>query len=474
MKIAGVQQKPHSLLQRLWILLPLLAVCLLLSCAAVPDADRILAEKKPDAGPARIVGARGPLTAEQSKELLKDIGASDALRRHLAIEQAVAENPLVAGNATRILRDGEETFSAIFKAIKAARHHVNIEYYILENINHHGTELGELLIRKHREGVAVNMIYDSFGSSKTPPEFFDRLKKGGVRVVEYNPMNPLEAKKEYSLMERNHRKILVVDGNLAIVGGINLSKTYQSSAGKSGGGDDLENAYWRDTDIEVRGPVVAQVQKLFLDHWQSQKGPKIDTDGFFPKVPAQGDELARVLGSTPEKEVPRYYVTLISAIRNAQKNVWISNAYFVPTDDQIEDICAAARAGVDVRLLVPDKSDANIAIVMQRSHYKDLLKAGVRIYETHGIVLHSKTVTIDGVWSVVGSSNLDQRSVVFNDEVDMVVVGEDTAAQLEKIYLQDLAEAEEITLAKWKKRPVTRKFKDFFLPIWIKTIESSL
>ncbi len=320
----------------------------------------------------------------------------------------------------------------------------------------------------------MHVIYDSFGSGTTPPEFFDKLKKGGIKTLEFNPMNPLEVKKDYQPLGRDHRKILIVDGVVAILGGINLSTTYQSSAKGSGAAEGAENDYWRDTDIEIRGPVVAQVQKLFAAHWAKEKGGPIDDSTFYPRLSPQGTELIRMLGSTPDKEIPRYYVTLISAIRSAQKNIWITAAYFFPTDELVDDLIAAARSGVDVRIIVPDKSDAGVAIAMQHKHYTKLLKGGVRLWETHGVVQHSKTVTVDNVWSAVGSSNIDQRSVVFNDESDLVIVGEKTASGLEALFLTDAAAANEITLKKWKKRPIGTKFKDFFMPMWLTAFESSL
>ena len=450
------------------------ALCLISSCAATPDADKVL-DNPPATGPAKVTGPRGPLTAVESRELLKDIGATDALRRHLTVEQAIAESPLIEGNSTRILRDGKQTFPAVFAAIENARHHINLEYYILEDIEHNGKRLSDILIRKRKEGVAVHVIYDSFGSSTTPPAFFDKLKKGGVKLLEFNPLNPLETKKGYEPLDRDHRKILIVDGKVAILGGINLSTTYQSSGkGKSGAAKGHENDYWRDTDVEIRGPVVASIQKLFARQWQKEKGGALDESTFYPKLGSQGTELIRMIGSTPDKEIPRYYVTLISAIRSAQKNIWITAAYFFPTEEQVDDLIAAAKAGIDVRVIMPDKSDAGIAITMQHKHYTKLLKGGVRLWETHGVVQHSKTVTIDGVWSVIGSSNIDQRSVVFNDESDVVIVGEKTAKELEALFETDAATAEEITLKKWKKRPIGEKFKDFFMPIWLSTVESSL
>lgn len=207
------------------------AVCVLVAgCAAVPRVN-----DTPAPEPAHIVGARGPLTAQQSRTLLDRIapepGDAGILKRHMAIEEAVAETPLVAGNATRILIDGRDTFAAMFAAMRGARTSINLEYYILEDVESDGLHLSDLLISKRQQGVAVNILYDSFGSGATPPDLFRRLKDAGVEVVDYNPINPV------TFNFRDHRKILVVDGEKAIVGGINLSTSYQTLAGSGGAGE---------------------------------------------------------------------------------------------------------------------------------------------------------------------------------------------------------------------------------------------
>jgi cardiolipin synthase len=352
----------------------------------------------------------------------------------------------------------------MFRAIRNAKDHINLEYYILEDIENDGEHLSDLLIAKRQEGVAVNIIYDSFGSDSTKTDFFKRLKEGGINLVAFNPVNPLDPQ---SLNNRDHRKILVADGATAIVGGINLSTTYQSSAsGKSAGIEGKPDARWRDTDMEIDGPVVAQLQTLFLDHWNSQKGPPLYTKNFFPTVPPKGNEVVRVIGSTPERGIPRYYVTLLSAIRNAEKSIRVTAAYFVPTDQEEEDLIAAARRGVDVRLLLPDESDSERALAVGRSHYSDLLEAGVKIYETQNLVLHSKTAVIDGVWSVVGSSNFDRRSVLFNDEVDAVVLGAATAQELQAMFDNDTKGAKQIDLASWRRRSILQRVNELYSTIW--------
>ena len=419
----------------------------------------------------QIIGTRGPLTAQQSKAILLRLstepGDAGVLQRHIAIEQELADSPLIGGNRTKLLRDGPETFRAMFSMIQAASNHINLEYFIFEDIESGGIMLGDLLVAKRQAGVAVNVIYDSYGSSSTPTAFFDRFKLAGVNLVSYNPVNPLDAKVSYSLNDRDHRKILIVDGGSAIIGGVNLSSTYQSNPfGKSGAPKGAAGDHWRDTDLQIEGPAVAQLQTLFLDHWIKQKGPVLDTAIMFPTVPTKGTAVARVLGSTPDEVVPQYYVAVLSAIRNAEKSIMISAAYFVPTDQEMEDLTSAARRGVDVRLLLPDRSDSDLSTAVAHSHYRELLKAGVKIYETHNLVLHSKTVVVDGVWSVIGSSNFDHRSILFNDEVDVVVLGSETAQELQSMFQDDQAKATAIEIKAWRERPLLGRLREFYSIAW--------
>ena len=450
-----------------------LCICVT-GCASVPDAHKMIAQAEREPSPAIVVSAQGPLTAPQSQQLLMKRGVPGAMLQHLAIEQTLAKVPLVSGNSTRVLHDGEQTFRAMFSAINGAKKYISLEYFILEDIKSDGVHLSNLLIKKRREGVAVNMIYDSFGSSSTPLPFFNRLKKARVNVLQFNPLNPLMARGGYTPNSRDHRKILIVDGSTAIVGGVNLSTTYQSLPGKSSGPPGLSAAYWHDTDLEIKGPIVAQLEKLFINQWAHQEGPSLRQKHYFPKNYDRGTEVVRVIGSTPDKKIPIYYVTLLSAIRHAQERIWLMSAYFVPTDQQMDDLMDAARRGVDVRILVPDISDSRISVMVQRSHYEELLEAGVKIYESHNEILHSKTVVIDGIWSAIGSSNFDYRSVVFNDEVDVIVLGHETARALESIFEKDSIKARQIDLREWDRRPLPQKLQETFEPFLTYIIESYL
>ncbi|HVA15302.1 MAG TPA: phospholipase D-like domain-containing protein [Stellaceae bacterium] len=413
--------------------------------------------------PQTVVGTRGPLSAARSKAIIAKLGAhSDLLQLHLAIEQEVSGAPLSVGNRTHLLVDGPATFRAMFAAIRSAKRNVYLEYYIFENVESDGVHLVDLLTEKARAGVSVAVIYDSYGSVDTPQAVFDALRAAGVTLLEFHPVNPLKAQHGYSLNDRDHRKILAVDGQTAIVGGVNLYTAYQPHPHRrlvASGGPNPET--WHDTDLEIDGTAAAELQRVFLAHWAAQQGPPLPAVALADPV-AAGNEAVRIIASDHNDTIPRYYATMLSAIRNAEKTIWITTAYFVPTDDELHDLAAAAARGVDVRLMLPGKSDSDLALAVGHSEYGPLLKAGVKIYELQDGMLHSKSAVIDGVWSVVGSSNFDHRSILFNDEVDAVVLGRDTARQLEALFAKDEATARSVTLQEWNDRPIGERLREIY------------
>ena len=456
-------------------LLALLACLGLAACASVPVVDENATQTSSHI---HMVGARGPLTQRQAKDVLGRLAAqapdAGALERHLAIEQAVAESPLFTGNQVKIVRDGDQTFPAMFAAIHAAQRYLLLEYYIFEDVSYNGEQLGDLLVSKAQAGVQIYVIYDGVGSLDTPADFLDRLKGAGVHVVEFNPPNPLKGGRRFSINDRDHRKMLIADGRLVMVGGVNLSKTYQSAPGSGPSGASDKDAakqrpdVWHDTDMQIQGPVAAELVRLFREHWLQQQGGPLQIPADRP-APA-GNEVVRIIGSQPKRLTSRYYVTLLTAIHNAESNIWVTSAYFVPTHQEKEALLHAARAGIDVRLLLPAHSDSSPALQVQHSHYTELLAAGVKIYERQDGILHSKTVVIDGVWSMTGSSNFDHRSILFNDEVDAVVLGKETGSQLSALFQSDLQQARAIELEEWRKRGALTKVREQFWRLWEKLL----
>ncbi|MGQ0700900.1 MAG: cardiolipin synthase [Panacagrimonas sp.] len=424
----------------------------------------------PHAPQVEFEGAKGAVSEARSEAIIgrlegKD-GGSDVLQKHLAYEQAVnADSPLVLGNKVKLLQNGPETYKAMFAAIREAQHHINLETFIF-NEDETGKQFADLLLERRAAGVQVNIIYDSFGGLVTPQTFFDRLRKGGVQVVEFNPLNPLaDNPKTWLANNRDHRKLLVVDGRIAFTGGINISDTYSSapasrrSKKKAATEPDLEEG-WRDTHVQIEGPVVAEFQKLFLDTWVRQKGKPLTDAHYLPELKPQGDEIVRAIGSTPDDPASLIYLTLISAISHAEREVHLTIAYFAPDPQLLDALGDAAKRGVEVKLILPSRTDSWAIFHLGRSHYTELLRSGVRIYEQRGAILHAKTACIDDVWTTIGSTNLDWRSFLHNDEINAVILGRGFATQMETMFAADLAQSKEITLDRWKRRSLLKRVKE--------------
>jgi len=446
-------------------------VALLLSplsaCAALPV---VAPGTTPATSPAQVEGAKGPLSPARSRAIMTELerGADETniFERHLALEQAVTGAPLVSGNRVRLLEDGPETYRAMFKAIEAARDHINMETYILED-DKVGRLFADALIEKQRRGVQVNVLYDSVGTLGTPAEFFERLRASGIRTLEYNPVNPATAKTGWDLNQRDHRKLLIVDGEIVFLGGINISSVYSGGSFRRPAGTRPDGQQpWRDTDLQIEGPVVAEFQKLFLETWSTQRGEALAPRAFYPALQRQGDEVVRAIGSSPDDEFSLIYVTLLSAIASAETEILITNAYFVPDPQLLAALKAAAARGVDVKLVLPGSTDSALVFHAGRSYYDQMLQDGVIIFERRDALMHSKTAVIDGVWSTVGSTNLDWRSFLHNQEVNAVVLGTEFGDRMRTAFADDVAQSEQITLEQWRKRSFVLRIEEWFARLW--------
>ncbi len=444
--------------------------CLALAagCASLPDT-RFLSERYVTQA-ARLEGARGPLSARQGAAVMAGLkrkaGDLDVLDKQVALEQEITGGPLVVGNKVTLLQDGPATYAAMFAAIRAAKDHVNVESYIIED-GEVGLRFADLLLEKQAGGVQVNLVYDSIGAISTGRPYFERLKQGGVQVLEFNPVNPLAARGGWAPNHRDHRKLMIVDGHTAFLGGINISSVYSSgSSPRRHDGPVDRSRGWRDTDVRIEGPAVGEFQKLFMQTWAKQGGQPLAQREYFPSVAPRGTEIVRAIGSTPDDPFSLIYLTLISAITNAEKQVYITNAYFVPDPQLLRALLDAAARGVDVRLVLPAQSDSNAAFHAGRSHYSQLLEGGVKLYERGGALLHVKTAIVDGVWSCIGSSNLDWRSALDNDEVNAVILGREFAQQMQAEFVRDMAASEEIEREAWERRPLLPRLKELGARLW--------
>ncbi len=396
-----------------------------------------------------------------------------------ALVAGLAE-PLVTGNHVDLLQDGPGTYAAMFEAIESAHDHVNLESYILE-AEGPGEEFARRLIAKAKTGVRVNVLYDSFGSIGTPAAYFDHLRANGVNVCEYNPLRRIGNLLSRALHLRDHRKLMIVDGRIGFIGGVNISPVYSAGssplAAMAGSGaparpdDGAPPAPgWRDTHVRVEGPIVAQLQRLFMRHWSKHSSIALRGTHYFPPLAPVGNQRVALAACDAGRRRNPFYRALLSALDAAQERIFLTTAYLVPTRRLMRSLVRAARRGVEVHLMLPGMTDFWAPLQAGRSHYARLLRAGVHLHELQDTLLHAKTCVIDGVWTTVGSSNLDWRSFLHNAEANLIVLDAPLAQEMERVFLQDCARAKQIVRSEWARRgwrqrlveTVARRF-EFFL-----------
>ncbi len=443
-------------------------VALVGGCATLPNVSEMV-DKAPTTGrPAQIDSAKGLLSPQQSKAIMdklkQSVDRTDVLGRHIAVVESVTESPLTKGNKVTLLADGQDAYAAMLKIIQKAKNHINLESYMIED-DETGHKFADLLLQKQTDGVQVNLIYDSVGSLNTPDAFFQRLRDGGIQVVGFNALNPLNTGGKWGLTHRDHRKILIVDGKAAIIGGINISEVYSSGPLRRRQGEKAP-IHWRDTDIQIEGPAVAEFQKLFMDTWLKQKGPKLSEGNYFPDLKESGKALVRVVGSTPGETNRIPFIVYVSALSFAEHSIHMTNSYFIPDVQIVKALTDAAERGVDVKILLPGTTDSQLALYAQRSYYSGLLKSGVKLYEHSTSLLHAKTAVVDGVWSTVGSTNMDNMSLLTNDEVNAVILNREFALEMENMFVRDLADSRQIQWNEWEKRSLTLRIKEWFIHLF--------
>jgi cardiolipin synthase len=378
--------------------------------------------------------------------LLSPTSASSAAR--LLADQAfsrAAGAPLVHGNAVRLLRDARENYPAWLEAIKGARRSVHFESYIIHP-DEVGHRFADALVAKAAEGVAVRVVYDWLGAlGPGRGRLWRGLREGGVEVRCFNRPR---LDQPLGWLTRDHRKCVLVDGSLAFVTGLCLGKMWEGWPERGLPG-------WRDTGVEIRGPAVADIARAFAETWAACGGVLPPDEKTPAPLRAQGEVALRVVATTSGTHSLYRLDPLVAAL--ARKTLWLTDAYYVGTPAFVQALRAAARDGVDVRLLVPGRgSDLGFVQMISRAGYRPLLDAGVRVFEWNGPMLHAKTSVADGRWSRVGSSNLNPASWMGNWELDVVVEDERFGGEMDEMYLADLAQATEIVLERRRRvRPAT-------------------
>ncbi len=380
-------------------------------------------------------------------------GTLDLMRRQ---EERVTHIPFVAGNAVTLVTDGQQTYAALAAAIDGARQRIDMESYEFDPVE--GARFGDLLLAKRAQGVEVNLIFDSFGSLDTPASLIARLRQGGVLVLEYHPVGfftglPLD------LNRRDHRKLLVVDDAIAITGGVNINQVYDiRRQTRRGRPVDPAKLAWRDTDVRIEGPVVEQFERIFEQTWKGQHGPPLPPPP--PPATRRGDALVQAIDGTPSRHRTLIYRTLLVTISLARTSIHLTTGFFAPTPDLDHALEAAARRGVDVEIVVPAHSSSATVIAAGRAHYEDLLEAGVKIFERRGVFLHAKTAVIDHAWATVGSANLDWRSVIYNNEINAVILDRGFAQRMEALFADDVAASHPIDPQTWAQRSWLERIKE--------------
>lgn len=430
-------------------------------CAGFPEKTKITAVA-PAEEPPFIMGAQKPFSKEKSRAVIdcfqQQVGPTDILSHHIRSMDKISKSPFIYGNTVTLLRDGPATLASMKEAIRNARDHIHLEIFIFRD-DEVGRPLADLLIEKQAQGVQVRLIYDGFGSRKTPKQFFERMRAAGIALYEFNPFCLLDVTAKWKPHNRDHRKIIVVDGKTAFTGGINFYHVYAKSPYSRSSGDDEKQLFWRDTQIKIQGPAVAEFQKLFIETWFQGKNDNIMLpSNLFPLLEEKGNTLVRVISSSPEQRIPDIYAAYISAIMHAKKSIHITQAYFIPNTDLLDALSHAAQKGVDVQIIVPGKSDFWIPVYAGQACYSRLLQSGVRLHQMKGAVLHSKTIVIDKVWSMVGSSNMDPLSFLHITEANAVILSTDFAKKMEDMFKEDLSKSKEIFLKQWQQRPWKNRF----------------
>lgn len=345
--------------------------------------------------------------------------------------------PPSQGNIVLLLAEDKFAFQKIEESLKNAQRSIWAEYYIIRR-DETGKRFLDILTEKAREGIEVKLLYDALGSMRIDADRLNKLKKAGGEVEAFLPLNPL--RRRWSVHLRNHRKMIIVDGEIGYTGGMNIGDEYSGRARKKG------MLVFHDTHLELRGPAVGDLARIFAEDWSFATDKQIEPP--HPPLPLEGaNSVVAVVPSGPDQDVNANAMVYFSGITIARQRVLLTSPYFVPDEPTLQALISSAMRGVDVKILVPAISDVRLMRLAARSYYRDLLMAGVRIFEYQPSMLHAKTMVVDGRWCIVGSANVDIRSFRLNFEVGALIFDSNFAKELEKRFYLDLAKSHEVTLS---------------------------
>ncbi len=353
---------------------------------------------------------------------------------------------LVEGNQVTELENGDQIFPAMLKAISEAKRSITFETYIYWSGNV-GERFSHALSERARSGIKVHVLLDWVGCGKMDKKSLEEMRKAGVQVEYYRPLRWYHLAR---LNNRTHRKILVVDGKIGFTGGVGIADKWDGHA--------QDRDHWRDIHFQAEGPVVAQMQAIFMDNWMKTKGIVLDGEDYFPPLQFKGDIMAQVFKSSSREGSESVRLMYLMSIAAAKKTLRFSNSYFVPDNLAIETLIAAQKRGVKIEIILPGKdSDSQITRLVSRSLWEKMLKSGIDIYEYKPTMYHCKVMIVDDAWVSVGSTNFDNRSFRLNDEANLNLLDADFAANQIRIFEQDKAHSKQVTMKEWKRRPWTEK-----------------
>lgn len=357
-------------------------------------------------------------------------------------------------NQVTLLWKDQESFQSIFDALRRAGHLICLEFYIFRD-DETGRELAHILKQKASEGVQVYILYDHFGSLFTPLKFWKELRNAGIHI---RASRPFKWTSPFHYVHRNHRKLIIIDGEIAFTGGLNIANEYR------GYHRFTKEKGWRDTGIFLEGPIAAKLLEEFMKSWTVWKGTPFTFQREIGPI-ENGVPVLPIFASSA-KGRRQMRKLLYYSINYARISIYLTTAYFTPSRRMLQILENAVGRGVSVKLLLPGKSDISAAHYAARAFFTKLLKAGIRIYTYQGVILHAKTSVFDEVWSIIGSANLDFQSLRRNDEGNVGIVDNTFGQQMTRIFNEDLNRSEEITLAAWHRRPLTEKLKEHFFALF--------
>lgn len=370
-------------------------------------------------------------------------------KRLSRIISATSPSFVTFNNQCRVLNNGREKFPAIFEAIKNAKHHIHLEYFIVQN-DEVGNDLKKLLMEKASRGVKVRFLYDGLGSRKLGRRYLNSLHKSKVETAAFMPLT-LPVPSTW-MNYRNHRKILIVDGEIGFLGGINIGEEYID------GGKRFPS--WRDVHLEIRGDALDILQGVFISDWQFTTGKIIEEEGCFPHRDPIGNKAVQIAASGPDGNWEAIHHAYFTAIATARETIYITTPYLILDDSISTALKAAALGGVDVKIVFPGKPDHRIVYWASYSYFADLLRAGVKIYLYQKGFIHAKTLTVDSQVTVIGTANMDMRSFYYSFEINAFIYDEEITQQLERTFEEDLSNSVAVDFEEYLKRPIYVKFKE--------------